>query len=323
MKKRIAVICGGFSSEHVISMKSAKTVYNHLNKDLFEPKLVIIDNQGWRIQIEDKEIPLNLKDFSYTDKGERHGFDAAFLIIHGTPGEDGRLQGYFDMIGLPYTGCNHLSSAITFNKWSCNTLLKQLGFNCADSVILRRHDEINTAAILQSCGLPCFVKPNDGGSSFGVTKVKTESDLVPAISKAFEEGTEVIIERQVSGTEITVGVLKHQGKIMALPVTEIIPEGEFFDFAAKYEGKSKEITPARLPKDIYKQVSDTAERIYKSLGLSGVVRIDMMVQDKSPYIIEINTTPGMSDASIVPQQAARAGIKLSDLFTSILHQALH
>jgi D-alanine-D-alanine ligase len=323
MKKRIAVICGGFSSEHVISMKSAKTVYNHLNKDLFEPKLVIIDNQGWRIQTEDKEIPINLKDFSYTDKSERHGFDAAFLIIHGTPGEDGRLQGYFDMIGLPYTGCNHLSSAITFNKWSCNTLLKQLGFKCADSVILRRNDEVNTTTIIQTCGLPCFVKPNDGGSSFGVTKVKSEAELVPAVAKAFEEGSEVIIEKQVSGTEITVGVLKYEGKIMALPVTEIIPEGEFFDFAAKYEGKSKEITPARLPEDIYKQVSDTAERIYKSLGLSGVVRIDMMVQGVTPYIIEINTTPGMSDASIVPQQAARAGIKLSDLFTSILHQALH
>jgi D-alanine-D-alanine ligase len=240
------------------------------------------------------------------------------MMIHGTPGEDGKLQGYFDMIGLPYTGCNQLASTVTFNKWACNTMLKQLGFKCADSVLLRKGDKWTTEDIIAAVKLPCFVKPNDGGSSFGVTKVKTAEELPESIKLAFAEGSEVLIESMIAGTEITCGVLRMHGKTSALPVTEIIPEGEFFDYAAKYEGKSSEITPARLNPEVYSKVQHTAQEIYDQLGLGGVVRIDMMIQEGVPLVIEINTVPGMSAASIIPQQAEKAGILLKDLISALI-----
>lgn len=317
--KRIAVIAGGFSSEHIISLKSAQTIMNHINRELFDPYLVMIDRFGWRVDAAGGPYALSLKDFSFERNGSKVTFDGAYMMIHGTPGEDGKLQGYFDMIGLPYTGCNQLASTLTFNKWACNTMLKQLKFNCAESVLIRKGDSWSSEAIIAELKLPCFVKPNDGGSSFGVTKVKLPEELPTAIELAFAEGTEVLMESMITGTEITCGVLKISGVTTALPVTEIIPEGEFFDYAAKYEGKSSEVTPARLDPHVYKTVQSTAESIYDKLGLGGVVRIDMMIQEGIPYVIEINTVPGMSAASIIPQQAEKAGVTINKLISELIN----
>jgi D-alanine-D-alanine ligase len=320
--KRIAVVAGGYSSEHIISIRSAQTIMDNISRQAFEPYLVLVEKSGWRVDDAGASYMIDMQDFSFERMGEKVTFDCAFIIIHGTPGEDGLLPGYFDMIGVPYTGCNHLASTLTFNKWACNTMLRQLGFRVADSVLVRRHDTPVAADILARVGLPCFVKPNDGGSSFGVSKVKTDTDLLPAIEKAFAEGTEVLIERTVAGTEITVGVYWDGDAARALPITEIVSHNEFFDFAAKYEGQSHEITPARLDPAVYERVQRTAEAIYRDLGLGGVVRIDMLLDGGAPNIIEINTVPGMSAASIVPQQAEKAGISLEAMISSLIHQAL-
>ncbi len=320
--KRIAVVAGGFSSEHVVSLKSAATVMQHLDRNRFEPHLVLIDRNGWRIDEAGGTYAINPADFSVEYKGELMKFDAVFMMIHGTPGEDGKLQGYFDMLGIPYTGCDQLRSALTFNKWACNSFLDHLGFHCAKRILVRKHDTPDHSDILEKLGLPCFVKPNDAGSSFGVSKVKEAGELLPSISKAFAEGSEVLIESLLTGPEITCGVLPLNGRPHALPVTEIVSEGEFFDYAAKYEGKSQEITPARLEPRLYADVQRTAVEVYEKIGLGGLVRIDMIVHQGVPHIIEINTVPGMSAASIVPQQAAIEGITLEELFSMMLDQVL-
>ena len=320
--KNIAVISGGYSSEVIVSVKSAKTVFNHIDKSIYKCLEVSITKDSWHVLIESNKIEIDKSDFSFVLNGVRNVFDCAYIVIHGTPGEDGKLQAYFDMIDIPYSTCNHLASTITFNKYACNQLAKTLKIKCAKSIILRNEDEFCVTKIGEELGFPMFVKPNDGGSSFGISKVKEEGEIEKAIKSAFAEGEEVIIESFLSGTELTCGVYKEKGKIKALPITEIVSENEFFDFEAKYNGSSQEITPARISDELTNKIQKLTESIYSKMNLAGICRIDYIVMENEPFMIEINTVPGMSDASLIPQQAECAGIKLKDLLGIQIEEAL-
>lgn len=325
MKKRIAVVAGGDSSEKVISLKTAAVICKNLNENpLYQAIQVSIEFGKWEVLLDGEKAGIDKNDFSYIQNGKKINFDAAFIGIHGTPGEDGKLQGYFDLIGMPYTSCGQLNSAVTFNKWYCNALLRQLGFNCSESYLLRaeKYSLDDVLQITKKVGFPCFVKPNNGGSSFGISKVKDARDLSKAISLAFEHGDEVMIEKLMIGREVTCGLITKNKKIMVLPVTEILPKGDFFDYKAKYEGNSEEITPADLPDDIYSKIQETAKDVYKKMGLKGLVRIDFMIQNQDVFIIEINTIPGLSTESLVPQQARHAGIELKELFEIVVEECL-
>lgn len=325
MKKKIAVIAGGDSAEKTVSLKTAATVsyYLNLSKE-YEAVNLRLDAEKWEVHTEDKILAVDKNDFSYSLNGKKQVFHAVFIAIHGTPGEDGKLQAYFDLIGLPYTGCSQLNSAVTFNKWYCNALLRQLGFNCSESYLLREnsYDLNEIQQIAENVGFPCFVKPNNGGSSFGISKVKSSLDFENAIKNAFEYSDEVMIEKLMKGREVTCGVFRKNNEITALPVTEIIPKGEFFDYKAKYEGDSEEVTPAQIPELQYEKVQQTARDIYSKMGLRGLIRIDFILQNEEVFIIEINTVPGLSKESIVPQQAKVAGIGLEELFTSLLDECI-
>lgn len=316
--KNVAVIGGGDSSEIVVSKKSRATIIANLDARKYMIYPVLITNEKWVVEFSGKEYAIDKNDFSFTIEGKKVVFDFAYITIHGTPGEDGKLQGYFDLLGIAYNTPSQLASTLTFNKWACNTLLKQLGFNCAASVLLRDIGNTNVSDVLDQLGLPCFVKPNDGGSSFGTSKVNDPSALFPAIENAFAHGEEVIIESMLNGTEVTCGIVEIKGELKVLGITEIVTENDFFDFEAKYEGKSKEITPARISSEAENAIHDAVKKIYRQLGLSGVVRIDFMIDKDTPFVIEVNTTPGMSDQSIIPQQAAFSKIALIDLFSNII-----
>jgi D-alanine-D-alanine ligase len=319
MKKKIAVIYGGDSSEWVISKKSAATVAKHLNKAKYEVYTVCIRNNEWWLEENgNRKAQINREDFSCAVNGSVLQFDYAFIEIHGTPGEDGKLQGYFDMIGMPYSTCNQLVSSITFNKSVCVSLLKQYGFRCAKSVLLKKGQAWNSSSVLKEITLPCFVKPNNGGSSFGISKVTQESQLEPAILKAFQEDTEIMVEEMMMGKEVTNGAFRHHGKVQVMPVTEIVSKNDFFDFQAKYEGASDEITPARLSDEITLAIQTTTNQIYEKLNLSGLIRIDYILQNDTPWVIEVNTTPGLSEESIIPQQAQVMGITLESLFDMVI-----
>lgn len=315
--KNIAVVYGGFSSEEEISLKSGRVVANNLPAD-YKPYLVRINKKGWLLERNGAKIPIDKEDFSVEVDGTKLHFDMVFIAIHGTPGEDGKLQSYFDMIGVPYVSSNALACAITFNKWTCNSILKQYGYKCANAVVLRNPNGWDEKNVLEMITLPCFVKPNNGGSSFGISKVKKEDELGDAIKKAFEEGTEVMIEEFVAGTEVTCGVVKLRGKVTALPITEIVSENEFFDYEAKYKGASQEITPARISDEMTKEIQKQATGIFELLHLNGMARIDFIIQQDVPYVIEVNTVPGLSEESIVPQQARAAGMTLPELFGGLL-----
>ncbi len=319
--RKIAVIGGGDSAEIVISKKSRATIVAHLDSAKYEVYPVLMAGNEWVVEKDEKKYPIDKNDFSTSIEGKKITFDYAYITIHGTPGEDGKLQGYFDLLGIPYSTPSQLVSAITFNKWTCNTLLKQLGIHCADSVLLRKNDTIDITRILDIVKLPCFVKPNDGGSSFGASKVKTPDTLLNAIKLAFEHGKEVIIESMLTGTEVTCGIVKINNELKVLGITEIVSENEFFDFQAKYEGKSKEITPARISKEEEEAIHLSVKQIYTQLGIKGVVRIDFMIQEGVPYVIEVNTTPGMSAQSIIPQQTTYSGMTLSELFDGIINNS--
>lgn len=319
--RNIAVIGGGDSAEIVISKKSRATIVSHISKSEYNVFPVMIVGESWTADIDGSTYAVDRSDFSITKDGIKIKFDFAYITIHGTPGEDGKLQGYFDLLGIPYNTPNQLTSALTFNKWTCNTLLKQLGVNCATSYLLRSPKEgLAIEQILDVVGLPCFVKPNDGGSSFGASKVDSPSELLGAIEKAFEYGDEVIVEEMLSGTEVTCGIVQLGNELKVLGVTEIVTENEFFDFEAKYEGKSSEITPARISSGQENAIHDTVKFIYRKLGIKGVVRIDFILQKDTPYVIEVNTTPGMSEHSIIPQQAHFSNITLQSLFSEIIER---
>lgn len=321
MKPTIAIIEGGYSHEKVISLKSAATVFENIDLAKYTPIKVRIDEEGWVAFINDNKIPINRDDFSIIVNNEKIKFDFAFIVIHGTPGEDGKLQAYFDMIGLPYSTCNHLAATLTFNKYVCNQFLKSLGITVANAVLVRKNEIVEPENILKTVGLPCFVKPADGGSSFGVSKVKEGNELLAAIQKAQEHGTEVLIEAFMEGREFTNGVYLSENGIKVLPITEIITQNEFFDFEAKYLGESQEITPAAINAEMTNRIKQITYKVYQILGLKGMCRVDYILVGKEPHVIEVNTVPGLSAQSLIPQMAAYEGISLKELFSEVIKVA--
>lgn len=321
--KNIAVISGGYSHESLISKESVKTILQHLDTSIYNLFHIRIDENGWNYINNDTETEVNRDNFTVTENGNTIVFDFAYIIIHGTPGEDGKLQSYFDMLNIPYNTPNHLVSTLTFNKWACNTLLKSLGYNVAESVIVRPNQPFDSNAIANKLKLPVFIKPCDGGSSYGVTRVTEVSQIASAIHEAFQHGTEVIIESELKGTEITNGIFADRNNnITVLPITEIVSENDFFDFEAKYNGKSNEITPARLSESVTQEVKRLTKSIYQDLGISGLVRIDYIIVNDIPFVIEVNTTPGMSAKSIIPQQVNIAKLILKDVLTEVVEAKL-
>jgi len=326
MKKKIAVITGGYSGESAISLKSAKNIDKYIDKKKFDTSLILINPQKWVYKSKNnKEVEVDRNDFSIILNGKKIHFDAVFIAIHGTPGEDGKLQGYFDMLRIPYTSCDRTTSALTFNKFFCNQLVKIFGkVQVSKSIIVRIDDTYSIKSILKQISLPCFVKPNESGSSIGVTKVKKENELLPAIKKAFKVDEAVLIENFIKGREITCGVIKIKGKILALPITEVISKNEYFDFDAKYDKKkADEITPANIPQHIYNECQKLSKELYTFLNCRGIVRFDyILTPDEQMYFLEVNSIPGLTDESIVPQQAAAAGISGTELFTLLLEETL-
>ena len=319
LKKTVAVIYGGDSEEWIISEKSAATVYKNLSTEKYAPFMVRIQHNEWSVEMDGRApIPIDRKDFSFIYEEKKIRFEYAFIEIHGTPGEDGKLQGYFDMIGIPYSTCGQLAAAVTFNKSACIALLKHHGIPCSNSVLLRKHQPWNIQHVLSQISLPCFVKPNSGGSSFGISKVSEENKLTAAIEKAFQYDTEVMVEELMVGREVTNGIHMHQGKVIAMPITEIISNNDFFDFEAKYEGASKEITPADLSAELTNKVQEISTSIYEKLDLKGLVRIDYILVDNIPHVIEVNITPGLSAESLIPQQATAMQINLGTLFDRVI-----
>lgn len=323
MKKNIAIAMGGYSSEYDISVKSGQTAYQWLDRDRYEPYRVLIDREKWVVLDEAGEtFPVNRDDFTAHVAGNPVKFDCVFNAIHGSPGEDGRLQAYLDMLGIPYTSCGYYQAALTFNKRDLLSVLKPRGVHCATSYLIDRGQEIRPDEIFARVGLPCFVKANRAGSSFGVSLVKEAAALEAALETAFREDDEVLIESALRGTEVSVGVIRYRGETTVLPITEIVPETEFFDYQAKYEGKSQEITPARLDPPTREKVARTARFIYETLKLKGFSRSEFILVEGEPHFLEINTIPGLTEASILPQQAREAGISLTDLFSSAIEEAL-
>lgn len=322
MTKKVAVLVGGFSHEAEISFKSGDTALKNIDRNKFDPIKVSIIDDVWKAEVNGESFEVNKNDFSVQTSNEKIKFDAVFMAIHGTPGEDGKLQGYFDMLHIPYTTCGVLEASITFHKFYCNQLLKTKNILVADAILVTPHDTIDADAIINKLGLPCFAKPADGGSSFGVTKIKSREDVVSAVQKALAHGSGCLIESFIEGTEVTCGVFNLMGKMVTLPPTEVVTTNEFFDFDAKYNGMSEEITPARISDEMTKKIHEIITEVYYFLGLKGVCRIDFIIKNNQPYLIEVNTVPGLSAASIIPQQAAAYGLNLTELFSLMLEDAL-
>lgn len=319
MKKTIALIYGGNSSEWEISVLSGKNVASALDPEKYDVHEILLRGADWRCG----DIQIDKTDFSYTKDGVKITFDLALIMIHGTPGENGILQGYFEMIGMPYTTCSSYVSVLTFDKFACKTFMRDVNIPMAKDVYLRRGDSYDAHSIVEYLGLPIFVKPSDGGSSFGVTKVKKEADLEEAIEQAFSEGETVLLEEFIGGRELTQGVFFDGNDIVPLPITEIISHNEFFDYDAKYNGKSDEVCPAGISEEAAKTVCSYTSRIYHHFGCKGLVRVDYIMQpDGKIYFLEINTVPGMTKMSLVPGQIAAAGMKLSDVLDSVISQSL-
>ncbi|MCQ2311835.1 MAG: D-alanine--D-alanine ligase [Paludibacteraceae bacterium] len=334
MKRNIAIVAGGDSSEHKVSLRSAAGIDSFLNKERYNVTIVRLQKHDWQVieewTMEDGEmriistLPLDKNDFSYIKNGQKTRFDFAYITIHGTPGENGLLQGYFDMIGIPYSCCGVLAAALTFNKFACNHYLQDFGIRISPSLLLRKNGPRPTAqTIVNQVGLPCFIKSNVGGSSFGCTKVKTLEQVNPAIDLAFKEGDEVICEAFMKGTEITCGVYKTKNKEVAFPVTEVVSKNEFFDYDAKYKGQVDEITPARIPDAVRDEVQALTLRIYDILGCHGIIRTDyILTEGWTVNLLEINTTPGMTATSFIPQQVRAAGLNITDVLTDIIEDML-
>ncbi len=312
---------GGYSSEYDISLKSGQTVIDHLPKDRYETFAVHIRPDNWVVVTDKGEYPIDKNDFSFQQDGQNIKFDVVFNAIHGHPGEDGAILAYFEMLGIPHTSASFDKMALAFNKKNTLAVVRSYGIPTAKSVFLHQQDAIDLDKVINQIGLPCFVKPNRAGSSYGISKVYHKKDLLPAIQKAFKEDKEIIIESFLEGRELSIGVIKYQGKIKVLPITEIISENDFFDYEAKYLGKSQEITPADLPADIAERARQTAARVYEILDLNGVSRAEYILVDGEPHFLEINMVPGLTAASIFPQQAMAAGLSLSELFANAVEMA--
>jgi D-alanine--D-alanine ligase len=320
MKRKIAVIGGGDSSEIIVSLRSAEGVYSFIDKEKYDVYIVEMEGLRWEVRLPDGSmVPIDRNDFSFVENGEKKIFEFAYITIHGTPGENGLLQGYFDIIQLPHSGCDVLPSALTFNKFACNQYLKGFGIKVSESLMLREGFEILDQEVINKVGLPCFIKPNLGGSSFGVTKVKTAEQIQPAIEKAFIEAPEVMIEAYMEGTEVTCGCYKTKNKEVVFPITEVVTENEFFDYDAKYNGQVSEITPARISDDLTERVKLLTSAIYDILGCYGLIRIDYIITEGNKInLLEVNTTPGMTATSFIPQQVKAAGLDIKDVMTDII-----
>lgn len=323
--KNIAIVAGGDSSEVEVSLKSAKGIKSFIDETKYKTTIVTIIGDEWLAKVSDnKSYTIDKNDFSYTIDGEKQRFDFAYITIHGTPGENGILQGYFDLIGLKYSCCGVLAAALSFNKFACNQYLKNFGAKVAQSLLVSPGMNVEPKDVVDKLGLPCFIKSNVGGSSFGVTKVKEESQILPAINKAFAEGGDVIIESFLKGTEITCGMYKTHEKTVVFPITEVVSENEFFDYDAKYNGQVKEITPARISDELTKRVQEETKKYYDILGCKGIVRIDYIItEDGVPHVLEANTTPGMTPTSFIPQQVRAAGLDIKDVMTDIIENKLN
>lgn len=320
--KNIAVVCGGYSSEAEVSLRSAANVFEWVDKNLYAPYMVAISREAWSVLRDGKRIAeVDKNDFSFVLDGKKIKFDVALIVIHGAPGENGVLQSYLDMVGVPYTTCNAFVSALTFNKYACKAFLADSKLSMAKAALIRKGDTVNADELVQRLGLPMFAKPNNGGSSFGVTKVKSVNDLQNALNEAFKEDGEIIVEQFISGTELTCGVMILNGKETVLPVTEVVSKNEFFDYGAKYAGQSDEITPARISAELTAQVQAATLDIYRRLGCNGIARVDYILSNNTPYFLEINTVPGMTATSFIPQQVKAAGLDMVQVLTEVMEDA--
>ena len=322
LKRTIAIVCGGDSSEHDVSLRSAQGLYSFFDKERYDVYIIDIKGQDWHVELPDGTIAkIDRNDFSFMENGEAKLFDYAYITIHGTPGENGLLQGYFDLIGLPYSTSGVLVEAMTFDKFVLNQYLRGYGVKVADSLLIRKGYEelVSDDEIEERIGMPCFVKPAADGSSFGVSKVKNKDMLAPAIRKAMMESPEIMVESYLEGTEISIGVYKTKEKTVVLPATEVVTSNEFFDYDAKYNGQVQEITPARLPEDVTKRVGQITSHIYDILHCNGIIRIDYIISKAGDIsMLEVNTTPGMTATSFIPQQVRAAGLSMTDVLTEIV-----
>ena len=333
MKRHIAIVAGGDSSEYEVSLRSAKGIYSFLDKDRYDVTVVRLHGTDWQAlpaadvatdDLTGPGVPIDRNDFSFTFNGKKTTFDFAYITIHGTPGENGILQGYFDLLKIPYSCCGVLAASITFNKYTCNHYLSAFGIRTAKSILLRKGDAIPAADdVVKEVGLPCFIKSNVGGSSFGCTKVKTTEQVLPAIERAFQEGDEVICEAFMQGTEVTCGVYKTRNKAVAFPITEVVTKNEFFDYDAKYKGQVDEITPARILDNTRDKIQAATLRIYDLIGCQGIIRVDWIITEGEVInLLEVNTTPGMTATSFIPQQVRAAGLDIKDVLTDIIENKL-
>ena len=322
LKRTIAIVCGGDSSEHDVSLRSAQGLYSFFDKERYNVYIVDIKGQDWHVELSDgTTAKIDKNDFSFMENGEVKVFDYAYITIHGTPGENGLLQGYFDLIGLPYSTSGVLVEAMTFDKFVLNQYLRGYGVKVADSLLIRKGYEelVSDDEIEERIGMPCFVKPAADGSSFGVSKVKNKDMLAPAIRKAMLESPEIMVESFLEGTEISIGVYKTKDKAVVLPATEVVTTNEFFDYDAKYNGQVQEITPARLPEDVTERVRQITSHIYDILHCNGIIRIDYIISKEGNIsMLEVNTTPGMTATSFIPQQVRAAGLSMTDVLTEIV-----
>jgi len=324
--KKVAIVAGGDSSEYVVSLRSAQGIWSFMDHDKYETSIIVIKGTDWKmVQYDGKEYDwdktwrVDREDFSVMKDGEKLSFDFAYIIIHGTPGENGILQGYFDMIRMPYSCCGVLAAALTCSKFTCNRYLSSFGIPVAKSILLHVGDEVETDECIEKLGLPVFVKPNAGGSSYATTKVKTAEELQPAIAAAKKEATgEVIIESFMQGTEITCGCYVSRDGLRALPITEVVSKKEFFDVDAKYNGAVEEITPARISNEMTEKVQALTKRIYGYVGAKGIIRVDYIIIGDTPHLLEVNTTPGMTATSFIPQEVRAAGLDISDVMDDVI-----
>lgn len=320
MKRTIAIVAGGDTSEYEVSLRSAQGIYSFIDKEKYTLYIVGMHGLDWHVRLDDgRTLPVDRNDFSFQLDGQKVKFDFAYITIHGTPGEDGRLQGYFDMLRIPYSCCGVLAAALTYDKFACNQYLHAYGVRIAESLLLRQGQTITDDEVVEKIGLPCFIKPSLGGSSFGVTKVKTREQIQPAIAKAFDEAQEVVVEAFMDGTELTCGCYKTRGKSVVFPITEVVSHNEYFDYKAKYNGESDEITPARISNELADRVKKLTSAIYDILGAQGIIRVDYIVTEGDKInLLEVNTTPGMTATSFIPQQVRAAGLDIKDVMTDII-----
>lgn len=320
MKRTIAIVCGGDTSEIVVSLRSAQGIYSFIDKEKYNLYIVEMEGLRWEVRLPDEsKVPVDRNDFSFLMDGKKTTFDFAYITIHGTPGEDGRLQGYFDMMHIPYSCCGVLAAALTYDKFACNQYLKGYGVRIAEALLLRQGQCVSDEDVVEKIGLPCFIKPSLGGSSFGVTKVKTNEQIQPAITKAFEEAREVLVEAFMDGTEITCGCYKTKDKSVVFPITEVVTHNEYFDYDAKYNGQVDEITPARIADSVRDRVQALTSAIYDILGAYGIIRVDYIITAGDKInLLEVNTTPGMTATSFIPQQVRAAGLDIKDVMTDII-----